>query len=104
MTASAYREIVAVHREAIADHRKTVIPSEASRCLFFRVRSCERVGLRSEESLFDLSAHPGRNAASPRFFSELSDLCALGALCVNVFSRFSPTTHYSLLTTHWPAA
>jgi hypothetical protein len=35
-------------------YRKIVIPNEASRRIFFRVRSCERVGLRREESLFDV--------------------------------------------------
>jgi len=58
---------------------KTVIPSEASRRIFFRVRSCERVGLRSEESLFSL-------------------LCAH---CVKSLSRFVPNTRYPLLTTHF---
>ena len=63
-------------------HSQTVIPSEASRRIFFRVRSCERVGLRREESLF-------------------SSVRAQSALCVNVFSQFFPTTHYSLPTTHY---
>jgi len=89
------------YRKTLAVHRKTVIPSEASRRLFFRVRSCERVDLRSEESLFDAPAYPGRNAAiSGPFFSGLYVPCALRALCVNVCSRFFSATHYSLLTTH----
>ncbi len=60
----------------------TVIPSEASRRIFFRVRSCERVGLRREESLF-------------------SFVRALSTPCVNSFSPFFLATHYPLLTTHW---
>jgi hypothetical protein len=63
---------------------QTVIPSEASRRIFFRVRSCERVGLRREESLF-------------------SSVRALSALYVNVFSPFFPTTPYPLLTIHFPS-
>jgi dipeptidyl aminopeptidase/acylaminoacyl peptidase len=35
--------------------QNTVIPNEASRRLFFAFTSCERVGSRREESLFDLS-------------------------------------------------
>ncbi len=35
---------------------QSVIPSGAGRRFFFHVRSCERVGLRSEESLFDFYA------------------------------------------------
>jgi hypothetical protein len=67
------------------------------------VRSCERIGLRSEESLFDVSARPVHStAASARLSSELCALCELRALCVNDCSRFFPTTHYSLPTTHWP--
>lgn len=58
---------------------RTVIPSEASRRIFFRVRFCKRVGLRSEESLFSL----------------------LGARCVKSLSRFAPAIPYPLLTTHF---
>ena len=47
------------------------------------VRSCEPIGLRSEESLF-------------------SYLRALSSLCVNSLSSFFLPTHYSLLTTHEP--
>jgi hypothetical protein len=85
-----------------APYRKTVIPSEASRRPFFRVCSCERVGLRREESLFDLPTHPGRNAAaSARFLSELCVLCVSVFLRVKSFSEFFRSTHYSLPTTHW---
>lgn len=93
-TVAVHRKTVAVriktvadHRKTVAAHRKTVIPSEASRRLFFRVRSCERVGLRREESLFDLS--PGTSAPF---------LSPLRALCANIFPNVFPTTHHSLLT------
>jgi hypothetical protein len=46
------------------------------------VRSCEPIGLRSEESLF-------------------SFVCAVSALGVKSLSPFFMPTHYSLLTTHW---
>jgi hypothetical protein len=63
---------------------------------FESVRSCEPIGLRREESLFDLPAHRGCNAAVPaRFFS------GLRALCAKSFSGLFPATHYSPLTTHW---
>jgi hypothetical protein len=80
-------------------YRKTVIPSDASRRIFFRVRSCERVGLRGEESLFDAS-HRSRHTSS--FSASL--LSELHALCVNVFAKVFPATHYPLLTTHWSPA
>ncbi len=76
----------------VADHYKTVIPSEASRRFFFRVRSCERVGLRSEESLFDSSS-------SSRLSSSALPLRPL-RLCVIFFFSLLLTTHYSLPTTH----
>lgn len=81
-----------------ANH-KTVIPNEASRRIFFRVRSSERVGLRREESLFDVSLCSTRNSCFfARFFSLLCALCVLRALCVNVPSGFFLNTYYSLLT------
>ena len=85
-----------------ARHYKTVIPSEASRRLFFRVRSCERVGLRREESLFDVPAYRGRSAA--RFFSESSSSPALRPLRLCVILFFFPllTIHYSPLTSPLP--
>ena len=86
-----------------APYRKTVIPSEASRRLFFRVRSCECVGLRREESLFDLPPCSAlKTRASGPYFSELCALCVSASLCVKSFSEFFPTTHYSPFTTHWP--
>jgi hypothetical protein len=65
---------VAVRSRAV----RTVIPSEASR----RVRSCGRVGLRREESLF-------------------SFVRVISALCVSSSSSFFLPTHYPLLTTHF---
>jgi hypothetical protein len=65
------------------------------------VRSCEPIGLRREEPLFDVSACSARKShVSGPFFSLLCDLCALRALCVNVFSKVFPTTHHPSLTTH----
>jgi hypothetical protein len=47
------------------------------------VRSCEPIGLRSEESLFSF--------------------VRAGAPCVNSFSPFFLATHYPLLTIHSPS-
>jgi hypothetical protein len=57
------------------------------------VRSCERIGLRSEESLFGLSSIWHLSSSAP----PLRTL----RLCVIFFLFFSLTTHYSLFTTHW---
>ncbi len=82
-------------------NHKTVIPNEASRRLFFRVRSCERVGLRREESLFDVPACSVRKSrVSSSFFSELCVLSGSVPLCVKSFSSFFLTIHYSLSTIH----
>jgi hypothetical protein len=85
------------------------------------VRSCEPIGLRSEESLFDVPASSARKfAVSGPFSSEFRALYAIRDLCVNLFSEsssapslrplrlcviffflfFSLTTHHSLLTIH----
>ena len=88
-----------------APYRKSVIPSEASRRLFFRVRSCDRrfrsgrkcVGLRREESLFDVPACSVRKSrVSSSSFSELCVLCVSAPLCVKSFS--SSFSDYSLST------
>jgi hypothetical protein len=42
----------------------TVISNEAGRRFFFRVRSCERVGLRSEKSLFSFLIFSNRQLIS----------------------------------------
>jgi hypothetical protein len=86
-------------------YRKTIIPNVASRNIFFRVRSCERVGLRREESLFGVSlcSYSNSSPAVP-FCSLLCALCVRPDLCVIVFPGFSATTLYSLPTTHWSPA
>jgi len=100
-TAPAHRETVPLYRKAVYADRKTVIPNGASRRFFLRVRSCERVGLRREESLFDV---PACSARKSRIRSSLfSKLCVLRVsvpLCVKSFSSSFPTTHYSLPTIH----
>jgi len=62
----------------------TVTPSEARRRIFFRVRSCERVGLRREESLFSCER-------------------AISALGVKSLSPFFLATHDPPLTIHSPS-
>jgi len=66
------------------------------------VRSCEPIGLRSEESLFAVSyrlRHTARSSAP--FLTELCVLCVSGHLCVKSFSYLFPATHYPLPTTRW---
>ena len=77
-------------------YRKTVIPNEASRLIFFCVRSCERVGLRREESLFSVSPFSHANVGSSGPFFSL-----LRALSAKSFSALFLITRNSLPTTHW---
>src|SRR5271169_6775393 len=77
------------------------------------VRSCERIGPRSEtsspssvfceeKSLFDVPSGSVRSVfVSGPFFSELCVLCVSVPLCVKSLSFLFPSTHYPLLTTHW---